>query len=308
MIVTVTPNPAIDLTTHVDHVLWGESNRVPIAIRRAGGKGMNVARVLTQMRIAAVAIAAVGQQDLDFFSGDLANVPHRLVPVPDVVTRRSHAIVERAEPQRVTLFNEVGMPIPDDAWATVTAEIAAVAGARCVVVSGSTPHGFSDERLRMLLATALESGVPVIADVSGADLLIAAECGVTLLKPNRRELQDATGEHDVLVAAQSLLRRGAHAVAVSLGEDGMMLVRRGDAPVMTARGPLVAGNPTGAGDAAVASLADHLASGIDDAETLLRRAVAWSAASVGSPLAGEIGPNLVSILDAVHVDDVRSLS
>jgi 1-phosphofructokinase family hexose kinase len=308
MIVTVTPNPAIDLTTRVDHVLWGESNRVPIATRRAGGKGVNVSRVLAQMRRPTVAVAAVGQHDLDFFMRDLADVPHRLVPVADFVTRHSHAIVEQTSPTRVTLFNELGMPMPDDAWASVMREVAAAAAVRCVVVSGSTPPRFSAERLRMLLSTAVESGVPVVADVSGVDLLTAAECGVTLLKPNRRELCEATGEHDVVLAARSLLVRGAHAVVVSLGEDGMMLLRRGDDRVVTAVGPRLDGNPTGAGDAAVASLADHLADGVDDAETLLRRAVAWSAASVGSPLAGEVGPDLESIRDAVHIDDVRSLS
>ena len=52
----------------------------------------------------------------------------------------------------------------------------------------------------------------------------------------------------------------------------------------------LAGNPTGAGDAAVAAVATLLDAGEQDAAALLRRATAWSAAAVLMPLAGEISP------------------
>ena len=46
MILTLTPNPAVDITWHVDQLTPGTTHRVPPAVARAGGKGLNVARVL----------------------------------------------------------------------------------------------------------------------------------------------------------------------------------------------------------------------------------------------------------------------
>src|SRR5690606_42061309 len=74
-----------------------------------------------------------------------------------------------------------------------------------------------------------------------------------------------------------------------LGAEGMMAVS-GDT-VLRARLPApLAGNPTGAGDAAVAAVATLLDAGEQDTAALLRRATAWSAAAVLMPLAGEISP------------------
>ena len=41
MIVTVTPNPALDLTWHVDRLETGETHRADAGVSRAGGKGLN---------------------------------------------------------------------------------------------------------------------------------------------------------------------------------------------------------------------------------------------------------------------------
>ncbi|WP_269431154.1 PfkB family carbohydrate kinase [Luteipulveratus halotolerans] len=107
------------------------------------------------------------------------------------------------------------------------------------------------------------------------------------MKPNHDELREVTGHTDPLTGAHELQRRGARAVVVSRGEDGMLLLGA-DGTVRTARTrePLH-GNPTGAGDAAVAALAAGLGEGLDTSR-LLRRAVAWSAAAVIRPVAGEI--------------------
>lgn len=302
MIITVTPNPAIDVTMRATDVEWGESNRVSASVRRAGGKGLNVARVLTQQGEHTHALAPVGPEDLAFFDRDLAAVPHTLVLDPDTPTRRSLAIVEEPGAHRVTLFNEAGRPAGDAVWTDVlTAARGLLPEARCLVVSGSTPPGFSPDRLRTLIAAATEATIPVVADLSAGDLLLAAECGATLLKPNRRELRDATGDEDPVHAARGLIDRGAGAVVVSLGEEGMLLVTRDG--VWRGRGPVLAGNPTGAGDAAVASLAAHLAVGTTDAGLLISRAIAWATAAVAAPEAGVLGTDPDPILAEITVDD-----
>ena len=82
MILTVTPNPALDSTITLDELDLGESHRVAPAVTRAGGKGINVARVLVQRGFDTLAIAPVGENDLAEFERDLGPVPAVLLPVP----------------------------------------------------------------------------------------------------------------------------------------------------------------------------------------------------------------------------------
>ena len=81
--------------------------------------------------------------------------------------------------------------------------------------------------------------------------------------------------------------RGAREVLVSLGSDGLLLFdSRGTARRARLHGSLH-GNPTGAGDAAVAALAAALDEGGTPGDALTN-AVAWSAAAVLHPLAGRL--------------------
>ncbi len=56
VILTVTPNPAVDVTYHLDELRPGTVHRVDDVVSRAGGKGINVARVLQQLGVASEAV------------------------------------------------------------------------------------------------------------------------------------------------------------------------------------------------------------------------------------------------------------
>ena len=295
MILTLTPNPAVDLTVHGGRVLAGESHRVPPAAAQAGGKGVNVARVLHARGIPTIAVAPVGGDTGRLFERDIAaaGVPHRLIPV-GAPTRRSIAIVDETAGQ-TTIFNETGAALSDVDWDAVMAAVSgSAADARCLVGSGSLPPGAPVDLYARLVRVARDLDVPSVIDATGPALLQAAEAGARLLKPNRRELEESTGEAEPLRGADRLLDAGAHAVLVSLGEAGMLLVtRESDAPLRAGLDAALPGNPTGAGDAAVAAaavtLAEHPRRSDFPRELLLRRATTWSAAAVLSPVAGRLG-------------------
>ncbi|GAA1584535.1 1-phosphofructokinase family hexose kinase [Leucobacter aridicollis] len=293
MIVTVTVNPALDVTYHLPALSPGESHRVDAPIARAGGKGVNVARVLDSQGFSTLALSTVGGLTGKQFAADLAGsgVPHELVRVASE-TRRSIAFV--TDNGDATLFNERGTGLAAEEEAVFVAALRdGSAQASVVVVSGSLPPGTSSEFLGELIGACAQ--LPVIVDTSGSLLLDAARAGAHLLKPNAEELVQATGLTDPLAGARHLTELGARAVVVSLGEEGMMLALQGDPVVRRARlpEPLV-GNPTGAGDAAVAAFASAIHRGEllteSDPSDALRRAVAWSAAAVLAPVAGEIDP------------------
>jgi len=117
------------------------------------------------------------------------------------------------------------------------------------------------------------------------------------VKPNAHEIASATGIHDPLEGAAALIERGAKAVVVSLGADGMCVVTA-DQTLRAKPTRTISGNPTGAGDAGVAALAAGLAFS-NSWEDRLRQAVAVSAAAVAHPLAGS-----ESMLTDVLVEDL----
>lgn len=288
MILTVTPNPALDLTWHLDRLTPGETHRADAGAARAGGKGLNVARVAHAQGASVLAVSTAGGRTGIELAAELAasGVPHRLVPVA-AATRRSIALVDE-ELGDTTIVNERGVNPTDAEWVTLVGEVVdALPGAQVLVISGSLPPGAPETLLPLLIGTAQDAGVPVIVDTSGPAMLLAADAGASVLKPNAAELVEATGIADPVDGARSLIARGVELVLLSLGADGMLAVTASDARHARLETPL-AGNPTGAGDAAVAACAVLYADGVRDPETILRRATAWSAAAVLMPLAGEI--------------------
>lgn len=299
MILTVTPNPAIDVTYEVDGLAPGVSLRVETPAARAGGKGVNVARVLHQAGLATLAVVTAGGSSGADLVADLvtAGLPHRVVPASGP-TRRTVAIVDRAA-EDTTILNERGSSLTaPELTALREAVVDGLDAASCLVVSGSLPPGAPASLGADLVRAAHHAGVPAIVDVVGPPLLAACAAGADLVKPNREELVTTTGVDDPVAGARALLDAGARRVVVTLGADGMLALEAGRADDVThARLPrALRGNPTGAGDAAVAAAAVSLAGrGPLDLPALLRRAVAWSAAAVLAPLAGELDPGYAQL-------------
>lgn len=303
-VVTVTPNPAVDLTYAVNGIRAGHSHRVPRPLIRAGGKGINVARVIHHSGRPTVAITTTGGGSGDEFTAELASsgMANRLVAV-DAPTRRTMAFVDSADSE-TSIFNEQGAQLSAEEWDAVRAAVEQeLPEAGCAVGSGSLPEGAPEDFYPWLVARADSYSVPCIIDTSGPTLLAAARAGADVLKPNHHELLDATNTDSVDVAAGILLDLGAKRLFVSCGADGLRLYcARDRATVWQGRLPKpLAGNPTGAGDAAVAAIAVLLAGGVNDPETTLRSAVAWSAAAVLMPMAGEIHPSHPQLAGQVQV-------
>ncbi len=296
MILTITPNPALDVTYHLQRVHWGDVNRVEAVSETAGGKGVNVARVLHQLGEPVTCTGFLGGETGERLRGLLTGVEQRWVPVSSP-TRRTTAVVDSTG---TTLFNESGAPVPDEAWTRLrTLATDLVGDGDVVVVSGSMPPGTSEAAVTSLVAAVAERGAHVVVDTSGPLLRAAARAGATLVKPNHHELRAATEREDVLVGARVLLGDGAGCVVVSRAEAGLLAVVEQDTdadhPLRTwhARpGSVVRGNPTGAGDAAVAALARALHRSDrplpDIVAAHLADAVALSAAAVARPVAGEV--------------------
>ena len=290
-ILTVTLNPAWDVTYPVDALVPGATHRTGRVAGRAGGKGINVARVLTRMGQPALATGVLGGDAGRAVAADLAaaGVPADFGPGDRAATRTTVTVVETGT-GRATLFNEPG---PEDGtvdWPRLRARLLALAeGSAVLVLSGSLPPAVPVTAYAELITGARARGVPVILDCDGPALTAALPARPDIVKPNADELARATGTRDLRHGAELLLAAGARAVVVSDGPAGLLALAGRER--VQARPPAVAAvNPTGAGDAAVAALAAGLPAGASW-EQRLRDAAAWSAASVLEPVAGAVDPD-----------------
>ena len=287
MILTVTLNTALDITYRVRALRPHSSHRVSEVTERPGGKGLNVARVL----------AALGHQvTVTGFAGGATGrvVQERLTATPGVVdalvpvagaTRRTIAVVDDHSGD-TTQLNEPGPTVTAAEWSAFQeAYEDLLTSAAAVALCGSLPPGVPVGAYAGLVRAAKAAEVPVLLDTSGEALRRGVAARPDVIKPNADELAELTGAHEPLRATQDARRRGARAVVASLGTSGLLAVtpegRWRATPPASLRG-----NPTGAGDAAVAGLLSGLVEKLPWPDRLTR-ATALSTASVVAPAAGE---------------------
>ncbi|MEW2046842.1 1-phosphofructokinase family hexose kinase [Streptomyces sp. NPDC005476] len=287
MILTVTLNTALDLTYHVPVLRTHASHRVTEVRERPGGKGLNVARVLAalghEVTVTGFTGGATGRAVRDLLTGT-AGVVDALVPVTGA-TRRTVAVVD-ARTGDTTQLNEPGPVIAAAEWSAFQEAYEGLLGdADAVALCGSLPPGVPVGAYAVLVRAARAAGVPVLLDTSGEPLRRGVAARPDVIKPNADELAELTGSHDPARATQDARRRGAHAVVASLGAEGFLAVTP-EGRWRAAPPRRVHGNPTGAGDSAVAGLLSALVEQLPWPDRL-SRAVALSAATVASPVAGE---------------------
>jgi 1-phosphofructokinase/tagatose 6-phosphate kinase len=288
----VTPNPAVDLTYECAEPHLGEVNRVSRVIRRAGGKGLNVASVLVQLGLPVRATGFLGGPGGDEIRCLLAEAPIQQEWAPIAGSTRSTTVIVATS--TTTVFNEPGPVVTAADWrALTTLSLDGLRPGDVFVMAGSYPPGTAPAAVIDLLSAARAAGARTVVDTSGASLLEVA-AWADLVKPNREELAQATGSASLEDGVRVLIEAGARAVVVSAGEDGMDLFLPSSAGLRgwhAAPARVVQGNPTGAGDAAVAALVASLLA--DPTAGPLRPealapAVALSAAAVLMPVAGAV--------------------
>jgi tagatose 6-phosphate kinase len=335
VIVTVTLNAALDVTyVTPGGVRPGTTHRIRSVAQRAGGKGVNTARVLASLGEPVLALGLAGGASGAELRAELdaAGVPHGFTPIAGT-TRRTVAVVDASGTDGVTGFWEPGPQVTGEEWQGFRADFrVAVRDARAVVLAGSLPPGVPGDAYADLVGMASGAGVPSLVDADGDALRAALSARPALVKPNAEEALralgegpangphhdgasvhqvPATGEHGCpadgprasgrgssplpLSLARRLVAGGAGSAVVSAGARGLVACWGGRL-LAVAPPRVISGNATGAGDAASAALAVALARGLPPEEAL-SRAVALSAAAVAAPLAGDVDGDVLAELE-----------
>ena len=273
MIVTVTLNPALDLTYEVDALIPHGTHRVAAVAERAGGKGLNVARVLHTAGEPVLATGLLGGGTGERVAALLARdgLASSFAPIAGE-TRRTVAVADHDD---ATGFWEPGPVVAAAEWAGFVDHFRSLlTGAQVVALCGSLPPGLPPDAYATLIRLAAAAGARTILDTSGAALRHGLAAGPDVAKPTAAELAAVPGSP----AARSMI--------ISRGADGLLAITP-DGCWRAVPPERLAGNPTGAGDACVAALARGLRDGTAW-PALLADAVALSAAAVVAPVAGTV--------------------
>lgn len=258
-ILTVTANPALDLTVEVPHLTLGEVNKAQSLYWNVGGKGVNVAGCLADFGIAVAATGFLGEKNIALFEmffhrkkiQDLF-VRHpgsnRMnIKITDPMAGQTtdvNAPSERMGPDQLKSLKEILKdPTRALSWA---------------VLAGSLPEGVGVSLYEELLVDLKARGVLVALDTSGEALQRGMKGRPDLIKPNLRELEALCGkklgtEKEILREALKLLDQGVARVVVSLGSEGALFVK--DQEIWRADPlPVRVSSTVGAGDAMLAGV------------------------------------------------------
>ncbi|WP_109806361.1 1-phosphofructokinase family hexose kinase [Sphingosinithalassobacter portus] len=300
-IVTLTMNPALDVTTATEHVRPTHKLRCSAPRFDPGGGGINVARVIHALGGAATAVFPAGGPAGETLKQLLVRAEIPIAPVPVAgATRESFTVDEGATGEQYRFV----MPGPALSQAEQQAILRVLeeqpAPPAYIVASGSLPTGLPEDFYCQVGALCRRIGARLILDTSGPALAAAKGCGAWLIKPSQREIEDLLGrelpdEAAQTDAARALIEQGfAEIVALSLGEAGALLVTADTSRHF--RAPQVkAASAVGAGDSMVAAITLAMARGLP-LEEAFRHGMAAGAAALLTPAT-----------ELAHRDDVERL-
>jgi 1-phosphofructokinase family hexose kinase len=301
-IITITLNPAVDLACSVPEFSVGQVNRVATSRTDAGGKGVNIARLLRQFDLPVSATGFLGEENPHIFEKLFSDkgIEDLFVRVPGetrigikILDPTTHTTTDLnlpgLSPQKVHLLKLLD----------VVAEQAKTAS--IVIIAGSIPADIAPETVAQLVAVSKAQGAKVFVDTSGAALHQAINTQPFLVKPNINELSEYVGRplsglNEVVEEARKLITSGIETVVVSLGAEGAVFVDKNG--FVQTRPPVIKVVSTvGAGDAMVGSLA----AGFMQKMTLLESA--RLATAVSAAVVTHAGPGLSSLDEVKKIED-----
>lgn len=284
MIVTVTPNPSVDLTLEIPTLVRGAVHRITGQHQEPSGKGVNVTRGLTSNGVASLAVLPVGGAEGAELAALLRAEQVAYVAVPVAGSVRVNISLTEVD-GTATKVNAAGPTLrAEETEALLSAAGGAAAGAEWVLGSGSLPPGMAVDFYARLGVAVRASGARFALDSSGPALIAGLPAAPDVIKPNAEELAEAVGRPvstvgDAVAAARELMTLGARSVVVSLGRDGALLVD--EVGVVHAEASVAKPKSTvGAGDALLAGYLAGTLSHDGDRTLALREAVAWGSAAV----------------------------
>lgn len=278
MITAITLNAAIDQIYEVATLEVGGVNRISTITKDAGGKGMNVAKVLQ---------ASGATVDVGGFAGGTSGekirqllnaraLPNEMISIANE-NRVCLTILDGSDGRGTELL-ESGPVISGDEWSDMLKWLDTKSKTtKWFALSGSLPKGVPTDAYKQMINILHSNGAKAVLDSSGNALKLGIEAKPFAIKPNEQEIAAILGknglsETDLIEAGKQFVTAGIEHVCFSLGGDGALILNESGAYKITAPKIEVV-NTVGSGDSFVGGLLYGFATG-EDIETTYKRAVA----------------------------------
>lgn len=268
MIYTVTLNPSIDYIVRLDQVQVGSVNRMDSDDKFAGGKGINVSRVLKRLGIPNTATGFIGGFTGEFITDTLAEeeIETRFVQVAE-----DTRINVKIKADQETEINGTGPNVEPAQLEELKAILSSLTADDTVVFAGSSAKNLGNVIYKDLIALTRQTGAQVVCDFEGQTLIDSLDYQPLLVKPNNHELGDIFGVKlenldEIENYARQLLAKGAQNVIISMAGDGALLVTsEGAYFAKPIKGTVK--NSVGAGDSMVAGFTGEFVKSKDAVES-----------------------------------------
>ena len=267
MIYTVTLNPSIDYIVRLDQVQVGSVNRMDSDDKFAGGKGINVSRVLKRLGIPNTATGFIGGFTGKFITDTLAEeeIETRFVQVAE-----DTRINVKIKADQETEINGTGPNVEPEQLEELKVILSSLTAEDTVVFAGSSAKNLGNVIYKDLIALTRKTGAQVVCDFEGQTLIDSLDYQPLLVKPNNHELGAIFGVkleslEQIEKYARELLSKGAQNVIISMAGDGALLVTsEGAYFAKPIKGTVK--NSVGAGDSMVAGFTGEFVKSKDAVE------------------------------------------
>ena len=314
MIVTVTLNPSVDISYHVDNLKIDDVNRVENAGKTAGGKGLNVTRVVNALGSQVLATGILGGTLGHFITGQLdeQNISQNFYEI-NKESRNCIAILHDGKQTEILESGPTLTQEEADGFLKHFKNLLENKSISVLTISGSLPKGLSADIYKKIISLANEKNIPVILDTSGSTLAAILDdhsLRIAAIKPNfdeLRALEDIEISDDpeewkkILVAPRF---QNVEWIIISMGADGAF-AKHQDIFYKVDIPKIKVVNPVGSGDSTVAGIAYSLENNDSD-EKLLKTAMTTGMLNTMESQTGFINPdNFDEYFDKVVVTELK---
>lgn len=282
MIYTVTFNPSIDYVVEVNDFQAGSLNRMKKDQKFAGGKGINVSRVLKRIGIENKALGFLGGFTGKFIEDVLLN---ENVLVDFVKVNGDSRINIKLKSNNETEINGNGPDISEEKFLEFMTKLEQVDKGDYVVLAGSIPNSLPENIYEIIAKWGKDRGVNIVVDASGKALLDVVKHNPFFIKPNHHELGELFDVEintieEAIPYGKKLIEMGARNVGISLAGNGALLITKDKVYISNVpKGQVI--NSVGAGDSLVAGFLGTYVK-TNDLETAFKTGVASGSATAFS--------------------------
>jgi 1-phosphofructokinase len=289
VIYTITVNPSIDYVLQLKNLNTGEVNRTSNDVKLPGGKGINVSRILKELKLDSTALGFVGGATGSMFEELLSqhNLKTSFTKVKE--DTRINVKINAVDQNEETEINGAGPQISESEKKTFMDNLNTIGDGDIVIMAGSLCKNLNSDFYLDIAKKIQKNGAEFVIDTTGQALLDTLPLHPLVVKPNHHELADLFNvtfkdEQEIITYARKLLEQGAKHALVSMAGDGALLVTKDKAYKANApKGTVI--NSVGAGDSMIAGFSGTFMDTKDPIESFHIGAACGSATAFSQDIA-----------------------